>query len=427
MRKNSVYTFASLACLTFILCGILLTNRSSDVTELPFPNLPNVAKEEIAAFTAAVLSLAAPKTTALAHKPDQHVKKTMKRINRLNLNKISFQDLPGWDKADVKKSFQAFQVSCKTFLKQEPNSKVGSSHIHMQAKDWHASCLASLQVNVASEQDVRYFFEKWFHPIEFEQKKPVKGVFTGYYMPKMPGSLSKTPIFTTPIYGLPETSHRHGAKQFHYTRAEIDEGALKKKAPIIAWIKSPVDRLFMEIEGAGVIQLRNGNLYLGYAGENGAPYTSISQILIRKKIFTKDNASKSAIKSYLESHPQIRDSVLHQNKSFVFFERLKQTTALGAEGMPLTPGYSLAIDRKWIPLGAPLWLATTKPDKRTDNEHAFKRLMIAQDTGGAIRGAMRGDVYWGSGKNASFLGENMKTLGQYWLLLPKTISRQQMG
>jgi membrane-bound lytic murein transglycosylase A len=194
---------------------------------------------------------------------------------------------------------------------------------------------------------------------------------------------------------------------------------LKKKAPIIAWIHSPVERLFLEIEGAGVIKLPGGkNIYLGYAGENGAPYTSVGSVLIKKGVMNKHTASKSVITHYLENHPKNTNAILQKNKSFVFFEKEKHPMALGAQDMALTPGYSLAVDKRWIPLGAPLWLDTTIPKKGEPME-TFQRLMIAQDTGGAIRGLIRGDIYWGSGKKASYLGENMKNKGRYWLLLPK--------
>ena len=348
-------------------------------------------------------------------------------IKNSTLRQISFNQLPGWNEADVKKSLTAFQLSCKAFLKQEPNQPVGSDHIELKAKDWHPACKAALSIHSIYESSARQFFETWFYPIEFSKTKPNHGLFTGYYMPQLKGNLTRTKQFNTPIYGLPKNFNwsnqvkkaNHGS---YYTREDIDKGALRKKAPVIAWINSPIERLFLEIEGAGVIRLANGkNLYLGYAGENGAPYTSIGSVLIKKGIMTKDNASKRAIKRYLEGQPKNGNNILHKNKSFVFFQYLKQPNTLGAQGMTLTPGYSLAIDTKWIPLGAPLWLNTTIPDVRHDNEKQFQRLMIAQDTGGAITGLMRGDIYWGSGIKAAFLGEHMKNAGRYWLFLPKPI------
>ena len=135
---------------------------------------------------------------------------------------------------------------------------------------------------------------------------------------------------------------------------------------------------------------------------------------------TRDNASMQAIKRYLEAHPEQINSVINQNKSFVFFRKLKLDGALGSQGVALTPGYSLAIDRQWVPMGAPLWLSTSRPDsKNPDKNKPMQRLMIAQDTGGAINGLMRGDIYWGSGEKATYLGEHMKNEGRYWLLLPK--------
>lgn len=360
----------------------------------------------------------APLNKTVIKKPDLNAE-PLKTITTKSttLKQVAFTNLPGWDDANVKKSFVAFQQSCKTFLKQKPNHPVGSTHINLQAKDWHPACGAAVPLTSIDEEAARTFFEKWFYPIEFGKQKNLRGLFTGYYMPTIKGNLTKTDEYSTPIYGIPsQTKHLST-----YTREKIDNGELDKKAAPIAWINSPVERLFLEIEGSGVIQLASGEkVYLGYAGENGAPYTSIGSVLIKKGILTKDNASKRAIKRYLESQPAKAKTILHKNQSFVFFEKLKEPIALGAQGMGLTPGYSLAVDKKWIPLGAPLWLTTSVPDKeKNQNKQQFQRLMVAQDTGGAINGLMRGDIYWGSGKKATYLGEHMKNEGHYWLLLPK--------
>ncbi|WP_083503120.1 murein transglycosylase A [Legionella birminghamensis] len=339
-------------------------------------------------------------------------------VNKLAIKQIPFHQLPGWEDADVKKSLTAFKKSCETFLKKDPQHPVGSTQIDLKAKDWQPACRAALSIDAAYEEDARQFFEKWFYPIEFGKKEPVKGVFTGYYTPQVKGSLTRSQKYNTPIYGLP--NDLRWKRNTYYTREQIDKGVLNHKAPVIAWINSPVDRLFLEIEGAAVVKLNTGkDLYLSYAGENGAPYTSVGSVLIKKGIMNKDNASKKAIKRYLSNNPNKVNPILHQNKSFVFFQNLKKKAALGAQGMALTPGYSLAIDRKWIPLGAPLWLVTKVPDQNEQQQKQFKRLMIAQDTGGAIRGLVRGDIYWGASEKAAYLGEHMKNQGRYWLLLPK--------
>lgn len=347
------------------------------------------------------------------------VKMNTEAKKTITLKQSFFEELPGWSDTEVKTSLEAFQKSCKTFLKQDPHHPVGSKFIKLEAQDWIPACQEALTVNDATQS--RAFFERWFYPVELSENTPSQGLFTGYYMPQIEGSLTKTAQFDTPIYAIPSDLKTSSSKKNYYTRAEIDNGKLGKKAAVIAWIKSPVDRLFLEIEGSGVIHLSNGKrFFVGYAGENGAPYTSIGNILIKKGVLTKDNASQAAIKHYLERLPKKGNSIIQQNKSFVFFHKLDDFNTLGAQGRALTPGYSLAIDRKWIPMGAPLWLTTAIPDNKSKSDLQFQRLMIAQDTGGAIKGLIRGDIYWGAGERATYLGKNMKNEGRYWLLLPKT-------
>lgn len=345
-----------------------------------------------------------------------------KSTNEIHLSKVSYAQLPGWQASDVQQSFKAFQNSCNVFFQKEPSKSVGTAKIKLKAADWYPACKASRGLTLPSSTETRRFFEKWFNPVEFKKSKPIDGLFTGYYMPEVEGSEQKTAVYNTPLYGLPDDLKKNHRGHNYFTRAEIDRGALQEKAPVLAWIHSPVERLFLEIEGAGVVKLPDGkNIYLGYAGENGASYTSISGLLIKKGLLNKDKASSTAIKNYLESHPQTMQALLQKNKSFVFFENLEEEKVLGANGITLTPGASLAIDRKWIPMGAPLWLDTKKPDENQihDKDQPFQSLMIAQDTGGAIKGVVRGDVFWGWGKQATWLAEHMKNAGRYWLLLPK--------
>ncbi|KTD38848.1 membrane-bound lytic murein transglycosylase (MltA) family protein [Legionella nautarum] len=360
-------------------------------------------------------------TTKLAAKPKDLAPKKV-TIKNITLKKVSFEQLPGWNKSGVKNSLAAFQESCKVFLKKKPTHPVGSQLIKLKAKDWLPACNEAVSIDATTEASAKTFFQKWFYPLELIKRKPIHGIFTGYYMPLVKGNLTKTKQYNIPIYGLPKQLPWNGQRTHSYARQAIDKGALNKQAPVIAWIHSPVERLFLEIEGSGVIRLASGKkLYLGYAGENGAHYTPVASVLIKNGVMNKDTASKTAIKRYFQNHPSKVNTILHQNKSFVFFENLKKPIALGVQDITLTPGYSLAIDKRWIPLGSPLWLSTKKPLSQNNRLKDFQRLMIAQDTGGAIRGLMRGDVYWGSGKQASFLGENMKNEGRYWLFLPKHI------
>jgi membrane-bound lytic murein transglycosylase A len=367
------------------------------------------------------------------------------KVSVIKLHPIPFSELPGWKSGDLMQSFKTFQRSCKVFLKQDPDKSVGSEFIDLKAKDWFTACQAAekLPEPYTSEQ-LRTFFETWFDAVEFYDGKPVQGLFTGYYMSSLKGSLKKTKQFNVPIYGLPDDLISVNLGEFdpayknkklvgrvvdkhrlvpYFTRAEIDKGAIKKKAPVIAWVDSPIDRLFLEIQGSGVIQLPDGSpLYVGYIAQNGAPYTAIAGVLIQQGVMTRDNASMQHIREYLEANPKKIQPVLNQNKSFVFFETSNKPDAYGSQGTALTPGYSMAVDLKWVPMGTPVWLNTTRPGANNSiKNHEFKRLMIAQDTGGAIRGPVRGDVYWGQGDKATSIAGRMKNPGQYWLLLPKNV------
>lgn len=362
------------------------------------------------------------------------------KFSPIILKPASFESLPGWKNANVKKSLEAFQLSCKTFLRQSPEQAVGSQEIHLKVKDWQPACHAAMALNSTNEANARKFFQTWFKPVEFYDKSSVKGLFTGYYLPLLHGSLTKTSEYNIPIYGLPNNlvtinlgdfnsalANRHlvgrvenGKVLPFHSREEISKGIIDDKAPVLVWVNSQIDCLYLEIQGSGIVKLPdNQTLYIGYAGENGAPYTAIGSILVQRGIMTRQTASMQSIRTYLETHPEEITSIINKNKSFVFFKILDDSAAMGAQGVKLTPGYSLAVDRKWIPLGTPLWLDTTHPNEKSDSQETLQRLMIAQDTGGAIRGKVRGDVFWGAGKAATEIAGRMKNEGHYWLLLPQ--------
>ena len=319
---------------------------------------------------------------------------------------VSFAQLPGWEAGEFKKSLLTFQASCRAFIKQDPELVVGTDKIDLQVKDWQPACRAALRINPVIEKSAKLFFQKWFAPVEFYDNKPVKGLFTGYYMPLIKGSYTKSAHFSVPIYEtpsnlvnvdlglfIPDLKNRKLVGRIvenkilpFYTREQINQGAIKNTARVLVWINSPVDRLFLEIQGSGIIELEDGKrIYVGYDAQNGAPYTPIAGVLIKKGVMTKHNASMQGIKNYFKAHPKEMDKVINQNRSFVFFRKLSLDAALGSQGVALTPGYSLAIDREWIPMGAPLWLSTSRPDSnKPDTSKPMQRLMVAQDTGGAF-------------------------------------------
>lgn len=350
---------------------------------------------------------------------------------------VSIRELPDFSNAKLQTSFKAFMNSCDFFLKKAPDVKVGSRFISMRASDWHGVCKKAKTLKNHDDKTLRIFFEDNFIALQF----PNKGLFTGYYVPEIPGSLEKKAPYIVPLYGVPKdivvinledfdsAYHRtlygrvkNGHVIPYLTRKEINQSQTTLDAPVIAYVKNTIDRLFLEIQGSGVIALPDKKeLYINYALENGHSYTPVGKVLLNRKLLEKDNISMQSIREYLLNHPEESDEIINQNKSFVFF-RIRPINAFpGAQTVPLTNGHSLAVDRLYIPLGAPVWLSTTYPDPKTKAMKPLKRLMIAQDTGGAIRGVVRGDVFWGAGVDAEQIAGHMKNQGSYWLLLPKHI------
>lgn len=204
-------------------------------------------------------------------------------------------------------------------------------------------------------------------------------------------------------------------------RAEIEAGALEGEGLEILWIDDPVDGFFLHIQGSGRVAMNDGRIVrLGYAGQNGHPYVAIGRELIERGAIPRERMSMQAIRAWLKNNPDDAPRLMASNPSFVFFRELKGPGPIGAHGVPLTPGRSLAVDRSFIPLGVPVWLDTTDP---LSPETPLRRLVVAQDTGGAIRGPVRGDLFWGFGADAAAKAGPMKQAGRYYLLLPKAVSQ----
>ncbi|PJD93754.1 MAG: hypothetical protein CK424_01600 [Legionella sp.] len=372
-------------------------------------------------------------------------KEPQSKAQNMTLKAIDFAELPHWNSSSLIHSLKTFQISCRCFLKQNPERPVGNQWFALQAKDWFPACKAALSIDPKNAQQAQHFFENWFQPAEFYQNNTLTGLFTGYYVPEIEASLHKTTEYNVPIYGTPTNLVKIDLNTFDptlptrqlwgrlehnrmvpfYSREEIDQGAIQHVAPIIAYIRSPIDRLFIEVQGSALLSLQDGTkLNLGYSGKNGLPYTAIGRVLMDRGILNYDTLSKQNIEAYLNAHPEETNDILHKNRSFVFFKPLAENGAFGSQGVPLTPGYSLAVDLNWVPIGMPIWLNTTFPDPQQTTHHSLNRLMIAQDTGGAIKGTVRGDVFWGNGEDAAAIAGKMKNTGRYWLLIPKAAFKQ---
>ena len=373
-----------------------------------------------------ITSCATPKTEDADNKKDQIP---------LSLRAVSFSSLPHWQQDNHAAALTAFEKSCARIMKKDPAAAFGPDGIGGTFGDWHAACgkLGSLQ-----PQQARAFFETYFSPYEASYGgRETEGLFTGYFEASLDGSRTRQGAYQYPLRLKPADlvmvdlgefrdelkgqriagRVKNGRLKPFESRAEIMAGALNDEDLAFVWVDDPVDAFFLHIQGSGSVQMDDGSVMrVGYAGQNGHPYYAIGRELIKRGHLSKEEVSLQSIRAWLEANTDQAMEVMNTNRSYVFLHELKKDGPLGGEGVALTAERSLAVDRTKIPYGTPIWLMAEPP---AEGEQDIKRLMIAQDTGGAIRGAVRGDVYWGFGDRAAYLAGQMKSKGRYWLLLPK--------
>lgn len=349
---------------------------------------------------------------------------------------VAFKALPGWSANDPHDALEAFRRSCAAIAKRAPSEPMGWAGYAGTVALWLAPCKAL----PSSAGDARAFFERWFVPVSVD--RPAH--FTGYYEPELSGSRLPALRYRVPIYGRPKDlvtvdlgSFRHalegehiagrieGTKLVPYaTRGDIDAHGLPT-APVLLYTDDPVSAFFLQIQGSGLVKLTSGEtVRLAYAGKNGRPYTPIGRVLIAQGALARKDVSLQTIRAWLNAHPSAAPSVMEADQSFVFFEiaPLGDPTlgSPGTEGAPLTPGTSLAVDERFHPFGAPIYVATTVPDPNPAKpDQSFQRLLIAQDTGGAIKGPARGDIFFGAGAYAEAIAGRLNAHGEFFVLVPK--------
>lgn len=357
------------------------------------------------------------------------------------LIKTTYNRLPDWNQDDQSQALLAFQKSCPEILKLNPSDNFASFPQSGANKQWQTICAAATQITNPTPLIARQFFQTWFTPYYVTNNLNRRGLFTGYYLPLLHVSQTKKNEYTVPIYGIPNdliivklSNFNHVIKDLtiigqlnkntlvpYPDRQAINDGAIENKAAILGWCNSLIDVFFAQIQGSAIIQYPNGQqAVINYATDNGRPYTAIGKVLIANKSLTKQEISMQTIRAWLMQHPDQINSILNQNASYVFFKLIANKDPLGSEQTSLSAGRSLAVDPQFIPLGAPIWMSTVIPQNTNKNALIpYRHLLIAQDTGGAIKGIVRGDIYWGAGENAAFMAGNMKSPGYYWILLPK--------
>lgn len=338
---------------------------------------------------------------------------------------VSFESLPGWQQDDLRQAWPAFMASCRVLAKKP---------------QWTAPCGAAAGVDTGDNAAIRRYFETYFVPHRMRMPDGADtGLITGYYEPMLRGARKRGGAFQTPLYRVPDDlvtvdlagvypslknmrlrGRLVGKTVVPYSsRAEIERAPLNGKE--LVWVDDPVEAFFLEVQGSGRVRIDDTGetVRIAFADQNGHPYKVIGRWLVEQGQLPADGVSAQSIKAWIASNPQRRQELLNANPSTIFFreERLPDPAIgpKGALGVPLTPERSVAVDPQQVPLGAPLFLATTHPVTSAP----IQRLMMAQDTGGAIRGAVRADFFFGFGGNAAEYAGRMKQRGSTWVLLPK--------
>ena len=341
---------------------------------------------------------------------------------------VSFADLPGWNTDIHTPALVAFMKSCPPMVRRGVRG-------YGDVAVWREICKQARTVAANDHQGARRFFERNFYPAAVTGNDGPTGLITGYYEPELRGARQRSGPFNVPLHVRPPDLVTVSLGRFrddlkgkqiagrvvrgrlvpYPDRAGIERGALKNRKLELVWVDSAADAFFLHIQGSGRIRLPDGSIMrVGYAGTNGHPYTAIGRELIARGAVPREKISMQAIRGWLAANPADGARLMRTNKSYVFFRELTGDGPLGAQGVVLTPERSLAVDRRLLPLGLPVWLDTAEPDGTP-----FRRLMVAQDTGGAIRGAVRADVFWGPGARAADRAGKMKSPGRYWFLIPR--------
>jgi len=339
------------------------------------------------------------------------------------LQAVDWDQIDGWLDDDLSSAFSAFVRGCKAVGKRER---------------WQSVCQLSNDLLVKDNRSLRDFFESNFQPYKVQNEDgSTTGLITGYYGPELLGSRTRTEVYRYPLYRQPEDlliidldevypelgQYRLRGRVVgnrvvpYFERSEIDDGTDPLEGEELFWVADPVELFFLHIQGSGLVRLTDGKkVMVNYANQNGHPYRSIGKILLDRKAMTRHQMSMQNISRWVEQNPEAGKQLLAENPSYVFFRELPDDyqSPPGALGVPLTERRSLAVDPRTIPLGAPVFISTTFPG----TGEPLQQLMVAQDTGGAIKGQVRADFFWGMGNDAGKIAGRMKQDGFLWVLLP---------
>ncbi len=371
---------------------------------------------------------------------------------------VAVSALPGWTQDAVGQALPSLKRSCAALRSLSGDTMIGNGAIARPAAAWHAAC-AQVEATPDGDANLRATLEREFTPYRVTSstgtgREMPKGLFTGYYEAEFNGSLQQTGNYQVPIYGPPRNMIVANVKSFmaksapvpagvpevlvgrldaedaglnqrrlrpYFTREEIDRGrAIAEDADVLLWADDPVAVHILHVQGSGRVNLPDGSqVRIGFAGHNGRSFRGIGSILIEAGMLPAGGASMIAVRDWLKQHPDQAAEFMNRNTRYIFFRRIPADSEgpIGAQGVALTPGRSLAVDQRYVPMGTPVWLDLKDPDNVD-----LQRLVVAQDVGGAITGPVRGDYFWGHGEEAFQKAARMKSQGAYFIFIPRPVT-----
>lgn len=352
---------------------------------------------------------------------------------KIKLEVFQFKDLPNWKNDNLVEALTGFKYSCAKILN-EKSPYLSNSELKIPTAAYQLACQKLIASDITTGVEFKYFLESNFLPFLVTVDGNDQGKFTSYYEAAINASPIQTGIYKFPIYGKPLDLIEFNPKDFdaslpdkrlvgrikdqklipYYTREEIERNNIT--APVILWGDSNVDINIMQIQGSAIATLPDGRtVRISYADNNGHPFRGIGSILLEKGYLKPGEVSMGNIKKWLNAHPEVAAKEMQVNKRFIFHRISQADGPIGAHGVPLHAGRSLAVDRQYIPLGSLIWLETTGPDREK-----IEKLVVAQDIGSAIKGPIRGDYFWGSGKDDVLeKAGKMNSAGRYYILIPQ--------
>ena len=350
-------------------------------------------------------------------------KESMK-LRNAQVENLNFASLEGWKDDDHTAAFGAYLKSCSAILN-------GTKAMRAARPVYGALfkvCERAIAAGKLDREQARIFFEDNFNPVRLAPPGQTEGFYTGYYETEVIGSRHPSDEFNVPIYTAPaNTVKNKKSKVFaDLDRTKIEDGALAGKNLEICWVRNPIDLFFAQIQGSTRVKLDNGSLLrLNYIASNGQPYTPVGKFLIDRGIISKEDMSMDRIRDWMQANPNEGKELRRKNRSFVFFRETglaEHDECIGAQGIPLTAGRSLAVDKKIHVYGTPIWIDADLPIMSETPDTKFRRLLVAQDTGSAIIGPARADIYFGSGEEIGRVAGRIKQNGKFVMLVPRSVA-----